>query len=130
MSTLPAAVDVVIEVPRGGFVKRTVGGGVDYISPLPSPFNYGVVPDSTSPDGDGLDVVVLGPRLPAGHRGRWPVLGVVRFVDDGDVDDKLVCGSGPLRRRDELLLISFFKSYALGKTALGRGARFGGFERR
>ena len=36
--------EVVIEVPRGSFVKRGSSGSVDFISPLPCPFNYGAVP--------------------------------------------------------------------------------------
>jgi inorganic pyrophosphatase len=37
-------VDVVIEVPRGSFIKRGSTGHVDFISPLPCPFNYGSRP--------------------------------------------------------------------------------------
>src|SRR5690349_21828495 len=35
----PPAVNVVIEIPRGGFLKRGSTGQVDFISPLPCPFN-------------------------------------------------------------------------------------------
>ena len=38
-------VDVVIEIPRWSFLKRGSTGHVDFISPLPCPFNYGSVPD-------------------------------------------------------------------------------------
>jgi inorganic pyrophosphatase len=37
-------VDVVIEVPRGSFLKRGFTGHLDFISPLPYPFNNGSVP--------------------------------------------------------------------------------------
>lgn len=36
--------DVIIEVPRFSFLKRGPGGHVDFVSPLPCPFNYGAVP--------------------------------------------------------------------------------------
>jgi inorganic pyrophosphatase len=36
--------DVVIEIPRGSFLKRGSTGRVDFVSPLPCPFNYGSVP--------------------------------------------------------------------------------------
>ena len=37
-------VDVVIEVTRGSFLKRGSTAHVDFVSPLPCPFNYGSVP--------------------------------------------------------------------------------------
>jgi inorganic pyrophosphatase len=40
----PPEVEVVIEVPRGSFLKRRSTGHIDFISPLPCPFNYGSVP--------------------------------------------------------------------------------------
>lgn len=43
--------DIVVEVPKGSFVKRTPGGVVDFVAPLPSPFNYGSVPSLPAPDG-------------------------------------------------------------------------------
>ena len=62
----PAApeVDVVIEVPRD-FLKRGTTGHVDFVSPLPCPFNYGSVP-IVGLEGDLLDALVLGPRLGLG----------------------------------------------------------------
>lgn len=43
--------DIVVEVPKGSFVKRTPEGAVDFVAPLPSPFNYGSVPSVPAPDG-------------------------------------------------------------------------------
>ncbi|HET9668554.1 MAG TPA: inorganic diphosphatase, partial [Casimicrobiaceae bacterium] len=54
-------VEVVIEVPRGSFVKRGSLGHVDFVSPLPCPYNYGSVPTHIGLEGDLLDAVVLGP---------------------------------------------------------------------
>ena len=42
----PPEVEVVIEVPRGSFLKRGSTGQIDFISPLPCPYNYGSVPTS------------------------------------------------------------------------------------
>ncbi len=120
-------VDVVIEVPRGGFVKRGADGGVDFVSPLPCPFAYGSAPDYAAEDGDPADVVVLGEGLPRGARVRRPVVATVAFLDAGLRDDKWVCRAGPLRRRDRVALRAFFTLYALAKRATGRGpARFEG----
>jgi inorganic pyrophosphatase len=51
----PPEVDVVIEVPRGSFLKRGSTGRVDFISPLPCPYNYGSVPTHIGLEGDLLD---------------------------------------------------------------------------
>jgi inorganic pyrophosphatase len=117
--------EVVIDVPRGSFVKRDDDGRVDYLSPLPCPFNYGSVPDTVSGDGDRLDALVLGVRLPRGARVILPALGVVRFLDAGESDPKYICGAAPLRRRDRLLVAGFFATYAHLQGALNvlRGKR-------
>lgn len=111
---------VVIEVPRGGFVKRKPDGAVDFVSPLPCPFNYGSVPDTLSPDGDPLDAVVLGPRLARDTIVEREELAVVDFVDAGDADPKLVVGEGPLTAEDERRVVRFFTAYARAKRLLNR----------
>jgi inorganic pyrophosphatase len=127
-------VTVRVEVPRGSFVKRRSDGTIDFVSPLPSPFNYGSVPGTISPDGEPLDAILLGPALPLGHLADQVVVAVVRFVDAGLHDPKLVCSASPLARLEHEGLVRFFRSYALFKTALNgvRGRRgrtaFDGFD--
>lgn len=124
------AIEIVVEVPRYSFVKWGAAGGVDFISPIPCPFNYGSVVGVPGEDGDPADVVWLGHRRPRGTRARVPVVAVVRFTDRGLQDDKWVCSPTPLRRRDRLSLTVFFRVYAMVKTATGRGpSAFGGIER-
>jgi len=65
----PPEVEVVIEIPRGSFLKRGSSGRIDFVSPLPCPFNYGSVPDYLGLEGDLLDALVLGPAV-AGTRIR------------------------------------------------------------
>jgi inorganic pyrophosphatase len=131
---LPARTEVVVELPRFGVVKRREDGRIDYLSPLPCPFNYGSVPDTRSADGDRIDAIVLGPRLARGSRATLRVLGVVRFVDGGVEDPKWICGDRPLRSSDLLQLTVFFHVYALAKRVLNllRGrlaaSRFEGIE--
>ena len=48
----PAEVEVLIEIPRGSFLKRGYSGHVDFVSPLPCPFNYGAVPQYIGLEGD------------------------------------------------------------------------------
>ena len=114
----PPVVEVVIEVPRGSFLKRGSTGSVDFISPLPCPFNYGSVPNYVGLEGDLLDAVVLGPRLPYGTRIRVKAWGAVTMTDRGMTDDKLICSDHspglPQRRR----VIQFFHFYARCKGLL------------
>src|SRR3954447_2908728 len=113
---IPDEVDVVIEVPKGGFIKRRDDGSVNFVSPLPCPFNYGSVPNTRSGDGDRLDALVLGPRLPRGSCVRTKVVGRVRFTDAGEDDPKLICSDRALGRVDRMTIVAFFTIYARAKT--------------
>jgi inorganic pyrophosphatase len=113
-------VTVRIEVPRGGLVKRRADGRLDYVSPVPCPFNYGCVPDRAGGDGDPQDAVLLGPRRPAGHEQRTTVRAVDRFVDAGRPDDKWICGDRAPTWAERALVIGFFRGHAVLKAALNR----------
>ncbi len=89
----PLEVEVVVEIPKGSFIKRGSTGQVDFVSPLPCPFNYGSVPNYIGLEGDLLDAVVLGPRLQAGTLLRIKAWGAVTLTDRGMSDDKLVCSA-------------------------------------
>jgi len=109
---------VVIEIPRGSFLKRGSTGHVDFISPLPCPFNYGSVPTLLGLEGDLLDAVVLGPRLPLGARVRVNAWGAVTLTDRGMSDDKLICSAIPLGLREQHQMLQFFRMYARCKGLL------------
>jgi len=111
-----------VEVPRGSVIKRELhaGGSIDYISPWPCPFNYGCIPDRMAADGDPADAIILGPRLALGARVRRPAVALVRFLDAGEQDDKLVLSDRPLSRRDRLALVAFFRFYERAKRLLNR----------
>jgi inorganic pyrophosphatase len=111
-------VEVVIEIPRGSFLKRGSTGDVDFISPLPCPFNYGSVPSYLGLEGDLLDAVVLGPRLPLGARRRVKAWGAVILTDRGMSDDKLICSQGPLDPLTRRKVLRFFRFYARCKGVL------------
>ena len=111
---------VVIDVPRWSFVKRRDDGSVDFIAPMPVPFNYGHVPGSIADDGDAADVVVLGARLSRGTRLTVPVRGCVGFIDAGVSDPKWICAAEPLGPADRAHVERFFRRYALAKTVINR----------
>jgi inorganic pyrophosphatase len=110
--------DVVIEIPSGSFLKRGSTGHVDFVSPLPCPFNYGSVPQYIGLEGDLLDAVVLGPRLALGVRVRVRAWGAVVMSDRGMSDDKLICSAQPLRPGERRRVLEFFSFYARCKGLL------------
>jgi inorganic pyrophosphatase len=114
----PPEVDVVIEVPRGSFLKRGSTGGVDFVSPLPCPFNYGSVPSHIGLEGDLLDALVLGPRLSLGARVRVKAWGAVTLTDRGMSDDKLVCAARAPTASQRRSVLRFFGFYARCKGLL------------
>ena len=113
-----ARVVITIEVPRGSFFKRDGGGVLEFVSPLPCPFNYGSVAGRVGGDDDLLDAVVLGPRLARGTRVALPVRGAVGFTDAGAEDLKLVCSRSPLAAADRRGVLRFFRFYAGCKRLL------------
>lgn len=107
-----------IEVPRGSFLKRGSTGHVDFVSPVPCPYNYGSVPDLIGLEGDLLDALVLGPRLPLGARVRVKAWGAVTLTDRGMSDDKLVCSAFPVTAKEQRDVLRFFRLYARCKGLL------------
>ena len=114
----PPQLEVVIEIPRGSFLKRGSTGHVDFISPLPCPFNYGSIPTMLGMEGDLLDAVVLGPRLSLGSRVTVRVWGAVILADRGMTDDKLICSDGPVTLSERQNVLRFFSLYAKCKGLL------------
>ena len=131
--SFPNELEVRIDTERGGFVKRRDDGRVDFVSPLPCPFNYGSARDTLADDGDREDVLVLGEKLERGCEVRVAVLGRVRFIDAGVADHKWLCGES-LSPREIKRINRFFRLYARAKRLLNalRGAhgptRFEGIE--
>jgi inorganic pyrophosphatase len=115
---LPAEVEIVIEVPRGSFLKRGSSGRIDFVSPLPCPFNYGAVPTHLGLEGDLLDALVLGPRLHYGARLHLPAWGAVTLTDRGMSDDKLICSTLRPSQAEIRRVLRFFHFYAKCKGLL------------
>lgn len=116
-----ARIRVRIDTPRFGFVKRHDDGSVDFVSPLPCPFAYGSVPGTRAADGDREDAVVLGSRARRGDSVEGELVAIVRFVDAGAADDKLVVSTrGGLTVLDRAVLRGFFALYAPAKRLVHR----------
>lgn len=122
---LPPCVEVVIEIPRGSFLKRGSSGQVDFVSPFPCPYNYGCVPRFIGGEGDYLDAVVLGPRLATGSRVRVNAYGAVGLSERFMYDDKLICSTQSISAAGRRNVVRFFYIYAFCKGILNllRGER-------
>lgn len=88
----------VIEMPDGSFTKYEVDADTGLViadrfqsMPVAYPGNYGSISQSMGGDGDPLDVLVL-TRAPL-HPGtviQVRAIGVLKMIDDGEEDDKVI----------------------------------------
>lgn len=91
-------ITVVVEIPEGSSHKiewdRHVGVmKLDRVEPkvFAKPTNYGFIPQTLDEDGDELDVLLITDApLSTGVVVNARVIGVMKFVDDGEVDDKVI----------------------------------------
>lgn len=113
----PNELEVRIDTPLGGHVKRRDDGRIEYLSPIGCPFNYGSAIDTSAADGDCEDVIVLGDKLERGISVRVPVLGRVRFIDAGKQDHKWLCGD-VLTQVEINRIRRFFRLYTRAKRLL------------
>lgn len=99
----PGAVDegvinTVVEIPEGSMLKiewdrEHAAFKLDRVEPqiFAKPVNYGFIPQTLDEDGDELDtLIVCDEPLTTGVWLEAKVLGVLKFEDDGEVDDKVV----------------------------------------
>lgn len=91
-------VNAVIEVPLGSTEKiewrrKTQTMEIDRTEPttFPEPANYGFIPKTLAEDGDALDVLVISNSpIKSGMVITAKILGIMKFVDEGLTDDKII----------------------------------------
>lgn len=91
-------INVVIEIPEGSCHKiewnRKIGAfKLDRVEPkiFAKPTNYGFIPQTLDEDGDELDALIITEQpLTTGVYLQARVIGVMKFVDDNEVDDKII----------------------------------------
>jgi inorganic pyrophosphatase len=91
-------INVVVEVPAGSnhkieWNRELACFELDREEPMvfTKPCNYGFIPQTLDEDGDELDVLLVTDYpLPTGIFLKARILGVMKFVDDGEVDDKII----------------------------------------
>ncbi len=91
-------VNVVVEIPTGSNHKIEWNRDLavmqlDRVEPIimAKPTNYGFIPQTLDEDGDELDALIITDQpLTTGIFLEARVIGVLEFVDDGEVDDKVI----------------------------------------
>ncbi|MFQ5632784.1 MAG: inorganic diphosphatase [bacterium] len=100
-------INIVVEIPTGTTAKWEVtkpdgimkwefkNSKPRVVKYLGYPGNYGMIPKTLLPeelggDGDPLDVILLGDALPRGSVAQGRLVGVLKLLDSGEQDDKLI----------------------------------------
>ena len=91
-------INVVNEIPAGSnhkieWNRKLAVMQLDRVEPqlFAKPTNYGFIPQTLDEDGDELDALIITDSpLPTGIFLEARIIGVMKFVDDGEVDDKIV----------------------------------------
>lgn len=91
-------INVVVEIPEGSnnkieWNREKAVFQLDRVEPaiFAKPTNYGFIPQTLDEDGDELDVLILTDEpLSTGIYLEAKVVGVMKFEDDGEVDDKII----------------------------------------
>lgn len=91
-------INVVVEIPTGSSHKIEWNRNLavfqlDRVEPaiFAKPTNYGFIPQTLDEDGDELDALIItNEPLMTGIFLEAKVIGVMKFEDDGEIDDKVV----------------------------------------
>lgn len=144
--------NAVIEIPAGSNQKWEVekeNGHLEWeivddtlrvVPYLPYPANYGMIPQTWLPaeeggDDDPLDMIVLGPSVDRGTILEARVVGVIKLLDHGEQDDKLIAVDpnswfGSIHTLEQLetdfpgivsILTEWFGSYKSGNLVVVQG---------
>lgn len=130
--TLPAfvkkeggVINAIIEINSGSINKYeiiTESGQLKLdrvgYSSLSYPFAYGAIPKTWDQDGDPLDVEVVGvtePLVP-GSLAEVRIIGIMKFTDGGEVDDKIIGVLNDDKRMDHITSIDQLGPHFIKET--------------
>lgn len=101
-----SSINAIVEIPSGTNAKWEINrtgkmeleireGAPRVVKYLPYPCNYGVVASTklareTGGDDDPVDVLILGPALPRGTVAQVRVIGLLKLLDKGELDHKVL----------------------------------------
>lgn len=105
------SINTVVEIPKWSTLKiewnrELAAFQLDRVEPsiFAKPVNYGFIPQTLDEDGDELDTLVLtNDPIPTGVFLEAKIIGVLKFVDDGEVDDKIICVPADDRNTDDAI---------------------------
>lgn len=106
-----AVVNTIVEVSAGSINKYeiiTESGQLKLdrvgYSSLAYPFTYGAIPCTWDEDNDPLDIVIVNITEPlvAGCVVEARIIGVMKFIDGGEVDDKIIAVLNDDKRSDHI----------------------------
>jgi inorganic pyrophosphatase len=87
-------------------------------SSLSYPFTYGAIPMTWDYDGDPLDVEIVNitePLVP-GSLVEARIIGVMKFVDGGEIDDKIIAVLSDDKRSDHIKTVEDLGEYFIKET--------------
>ena len=90
---------VIVEIPKNSSLKYELTPCGKYMTIVRAmhhrykyPYNYGSIPQTNGGDNDPLDAIVVYKRpIAVGTILNCLVVGVIKTVDNGEVDDKILC---------------------------------------
>ncbi|MCX6754604.1 MAG: inorganic diphosphatase [Candidatus Nomurabacteria bacterium] len=118
-------INAIIEVSEGSINKYemiTESGQLKLdrvgYSSLAYPFTYGAIPMTWDYDGDPLDVEIVNITEPlvAGCLVEARIIGVMKFIDGGEVDDKIIAVLNDDRRSDHIKNVDDLGEYFKTQT--------------
>ncbi len=94
----PEIVEAIIEIPKGSKAKYELDKATGMLrldrvlfSSMQYPDNYGFIPQTYGDDNDPLDIIVLSQEsIHPMCLVEAKVIGVMRMIDDGELDDKII----------------------------------------
>lgn len=118
-------VNTIVEVPAGSINKYetiTESGQLKLdrvgYSSLAYPFTYGAIPQTLDLDGDMLDVIIINvtePLVP-GSLVEARIVGAMKFIDTGEIDDKIIAVLADDKRVDHIKTADDFGEYFKKET--------------
>lgn len=87
-------------------------------SSLAYPFTYGAIPATWDQDNDPLDVEIVGVEewLAPGSLVEARIIGIMKFIDGGEVDDKVIAVLADDKRMEHITDISHLGDYFVKET--------------
>jgi inorganic pyrophosphatase len=117
--------NTIIEVNKGSINKYeiiTESGQLKLdrvgYSSLAYPFTYGAIPQTWDQDNDPLDVEIVGVEesLAPGSLVEARIIGVMKFIDGGEVDDKIIAVLSDDKRMEHIQDIKDLGDYFIKET--------------